>query len=218
MSKKADNEIKCDELTIDYISIANFFIDVINDIYKRHREIIGWKWIENLVKPSEELLQKATNDQNMCYWSFERVNGRANDVISLIDLKDEPDFCTFALSTLRNTRARIKGFLEDALLDYPDYELDMYNEILDDYYNNMDYYEDAVDKYTHIMYIRSTVNLGLCHNIDHYYDLLSEKYFNEVRDENYRILDEIVSLIKKLHCFKAPEDKNAAINYARWND
>lgn len=149
----------------------------------------------------------------------ELMIGRARDVISLIDFKDEPDFCTFALSTLRNTRARIKGFLEDALLDYPDYELNKYDNILDDYYNDMDYYESAVDKYTHIMYIRTNVNLGLCYDIDHYYELLSEKYFDEVRDENYRILDEIVSLIKNLYGFKAPEDQSGNfINNSRWND
>ena len=218
MSKKTDNKINSDDLTIDYITIAEFFIDVITDIHDCQYEITGWKWRENSVKPSEELLQKANKDYDRCYWSFERAYDRARDVICLIDLKDEPDFPTFALSNLRNTRARIKDFLEDALLDYPDYQLNKYDDILEDLYNEMEHYHGAVDKYTHITYIRTNVNLGLCHNIDHYYELLAEKYFDGVRDENHRILEEIVRLIKQLYGFKPPKDKSDMYtSFDRWN-
>ena len=216
MNKKTT--IKYDELTVDYITIAKFFIDVINDIHDCQNEITCWKWRENPVRPSDELLQKANKDHNECYWSFQRAYYRAEDVISLIDLKDEPDFPTFALSNLRNVRARIKGFLKDSELDYPDYELSKYDDILDDFFNDMKHYPNAVDKYTHIIYVRSNVNLGLCHDIDHLYDLLAEKYFEEVRDENYRILDEIVRLIKQLYGFKPPKDKSDTyISHVRWN-
>ncbi len=203
---------------INYIEIAEFFMDIINDIHKQQNEITGWKWREQ-EKPSDELLKQAEQDHSDCYWSFDRAFDRARDVISLIDFKDEPDFSYFAISNLRNTKSRIENFLKDALLKYPDYQLDKYDDILEDYYNTMEHYEDAVMKYTNIDYLRTNVNLGICHDVDHHYTLLAEKYFDDIREENYAILDKIVELVKQLYGFKAPIDKSDRfVRYDRWND
>ena len=206
------------DFDIDYIEIANYFMDIINDIHKIQNKITKWKWRDE-PQPSEELLKKAKEDYSSYYWSFDRAYDRAKDVIDLIEFKNETDFAYFALSNLNNTKARIEGFLKDALLEYPNYNLNKYDNILKDYYNKMDSYEDAVMKYTNIDYIRTNVNLGLCHDIDHQYDLLSAKYFDGIREENYKILDEIVALVKQLYGFKPPTDKkDTFIRYDRWND
>ena len=205
-------------MEINYIEMVQYFCDIINDISRVQGDIEYWKWHEK-EEPSEELMKKAKQDSSDCYWSFERAFDRARDVAKLIEFKDEPDFPSFALSNLNNTKSRIEGFLKDALLDYPDYDLNKYDDILVDYYKTMPDYEDAVMKYTHIEYLRTNVNLGLCHDIDHHYTLLAEKHFDDVREENYAILDEIVKLVKQLYGFKPPTDKkDNFLKYERWND
>ena len=203
---------------IDYVEMAEFFMDIINDISKKQNEITGWKWRETQ-KPSDKLLKAAKKDYYDAYASFDRAYYRARDVIDLIEFKDESDFASFALANLNNTKSRIEHFLEKALLEYPDYQLNRYDSILKDYYSKMDYCDGAVSKYTNIHYLRTNVNLAICHNIDHQYTLLAKKHFDDVRSENYAILDEIVKLVKQLYGFKAPEDKSHNfISYERWSD
>lgn len=206
-------------MEINYVEMVDYFCDIINSISRVQNDITGWKYREK-AEPSQELIKKAEKDSSDCYWSFDRAYYRARDVAELIDLKDEPDFASFALANLNNTKSRIEGFLKDAELDYPDYDLNKYDDILVDYYKSMHEYSGAVMKYVHIGYLRSAINLGLCHEIDNCYTLSAEKYFDDnVREVNYAILDEIVQLVKKLYGFKPPIDKkDYFVRYDRWND
>ena len=204
-------------MIIDYREIAEYYMDIISDIKKVQDKVTGWKWREE-PKPSEEMLKKAKEDNSSCYWSFERAFDRANDVISLIDLKDEPDFATYALGNLRNTKSRIAHFLQDACLTYPDYDLNKYDNILEDFYNKMEHHEGATSKYYSINYIRVNINLGICHDIDHHYLLLND-FDDEIKEKDMKTLDKIVELVKQLYGFKAPTDKkDRFVSYYRWND
>lgn len=83
----------------------------------------------------------------------------------------------------------------------------------------MDYHDKATMKYTHIEYLRTNINLGICHDIDHCYELLSSDCLSEVLDKekNFEILDEIVKLVKQLSGFKAPDDKKSSyVYFNRW--
>ncbi|MBO5476385.1 MAG: hypothetical protein J6A15_01360 [Clostridia bacterium] len=204
-------------MIIDYCEIAQYYMDIINDIGNMQNKITGWKWREE-PEPSEELLKKAKKDSSDCYWSFERAFDRAKDVQELIEFANEPDFATYALGNLRNTKSRIEGFLEDACLTYPEYDLNKYDNILEDFYNAMEHYEGATSKYYNINYIRTNINLGICHDVDHHYSLLSD-FDDEIREKDTKILDEIVELVKQLYGFKAPTDKKSNfVNYYRWNN
>lgn len=101
-------------------------------------------------------------------------------------------------------------------LEYPKYDLNKYDNILEDYYNNLDFNEDACNKYLHITYLRSNINYGICGDIDHCYELYLSKNFDDIREENYQILDEIVVLVKKLYGFKEPDKDDKSIKYERW--
>ena len=206
-------------MKIDYIEIADYFCSIINGISEVQSKITCWKWSEE-PEPTVDLLNKAKNDNSNCYWSFERAFNRAKNVKRLIEFENEPDFASFALDNLRNTQSRIEHFLKDSELEYPDYDLHKYDYILKDYYEKMYYYDNATMKYTHIEYLRTNINLGICHDIDHCYELLSSDHLSDVQDreKNFQILDEIVKLVKQLYGFKAPADrKNNYINYNRWN-
>ncbi len=88
------------------------------------------------------------------------------------------------------------------------------------YYEKMNYDDNATMKYTYIEYLRTNINLGICHDIDHCYKLLSSNYLSDVqyREKNFQILDEIVKLVKQLYGFKAPTNKKSSyINFNRWN-
>ena len=207
------------ELEINYIEMVDHFCNIMNDITKIQSEITGWKWREKS-KPDNELLKRAEKDNSACYWSFDRGYYRAQDVKKLIEFKDEPDFPCYALSNIRDAKARIENFLEDSCLTYPDYDLNKYDSILEDYYNKeMLVYQDASSKYTHLTYLRTNINLGICHDIDHCYELLNEDCLNNLcnKEEQYLILDEIVKLVKQLYGFKPPKLKDDNfVKYERW--
>lgn len=95
-------------------------------------KIINWKWHEE-PEPTEDLLKKAKNDKYNCHASFDRAFYRARDVKNLIDFENEVDFASFALNNLRDTESRIKYFLKECELEYPDYDLHKYDNILIDY-------------------------------------------------------------------------------------
>lgn len=203
-------------MRINYIQLVDFFIDIINDIHKTQYEITGWRWKENPVRPSEELLKKAKSDESTFDITLDKAFDLLRDVKELIDLQNQNDFESFALSNLRNAKSRIKDVLEKGQLDYLDYDLDKYDHILEDFYRYMNYSESSVDKYRHIIYLRTQVNLGLCHDIDNIYELLYGKYFKDYKD-SISILDEIVELVKQLHGFVPPTDKeDKFVNYYRW--
>lgn len=204
-------------MKINYIQLVDFFTDIINDIRKKQYEITGFYWKKNSVRPSEELLEKARSDELSFDITLDKAFDLLRDVKELIDLQNQNDFESFALSNLRNAKLRIENVLKNGELDYPDYDLDKYDHILEDFYHYMNYCESSVDKYRHITYLRTQVNLGLCHDIDNIYELLNEKYFEDFKDSNVSILDEIVELIKQLHGFIPPTDKeDKFVNYYRW--
>lgn len=204
-------------MLINYLQLVDFFTDIINDIQKKQYDIIGWSWKENPVRPSEELLEKAKSDQSNFNITLDKALDLLRDVRELNDLQFQNDFEPFALSNLRNAKSRIEDVLESGQLDYPDYDLDKYDHIIEEFYDLMHYDESSVNKYRHIIYLRTQVNLGLCHDIDNIYELLNEKYFEDFKDSNISILDEIVELVKQLHGFIPPRDKeDKFVNYYRW--
>ena len=87
-----------------------------------------------------------------------------------------------------------------------------------DYYDTLEYDDGAVSKYTYLTYLRTNINLALCHDIDDQYDLLNKKCFDDIREENYQILDEIVELVKKLYGFKVPSDEEDKYLNERWKE
>lgn len=202
-------------LKINYSDMVNYYKDIINDIHNVQSKISNWKWRDE-PEPSKELLESADKDYIDCYASFDRAYYRLIDVIELIEFENESDFKYYALNNIRDAKYRIKHFLEDAQLKYPKYNLDKYDNILEEYYNKLEFNEDAYDKYLYITYLRSNINLGICHNINHCYELYSDKHFDDIREENYRILDEIVTLVKQLYGFKEPCKNDNSIKYERW--
>ena len=200
-------------MKINYLEMVDYYKNIIDNIRSIQGKIINWKW-NGESEPSEELLENANKDSMDCYASFDRAYYRLCDVMELIEFEDEPDFQAYALENIRGAKYRIKHFLDDAKLEYPKYDLNQYDDILEDYYDNMDFNENAYDKYLNITYLRSNINLGICHDIDYCYELYASKHFDDIREENYRILDEIVVLVKKLYGFKEPS-KGDIIN-ERW--
>ena len=95
------------ELEINYIEMVDHFCNIMNDITNIQSEITGWKWREKS-KPDNELLKRAEKDNSACCWSFDRGYYRAQDVKKLIEFKDEPDFPCYALSNIRDAKARIE--------------------------------------------------------------------------------------------------------------
>ena len=202
-------------MKINYSDMVDYYKYIINNIHRVQGKILNYKWNDE-PEPAEELYENADKDYMDCYASFDRAYYRLSDVENLIEFENESDFKYYALNNIRDAKYRIKHFLEDTRLEYPKYDLNKYDTILEDYYNNLDFNEDACNKYLYITYLRSNINYGICSDIDHCYELYSSKNFDDIREENYQILDEIVVLVKKLYGFKEPDKDDKSIKYERW--
>lgn len=198
-------------VNINYMEMANYYQDIISDIKDVQSKISNWKWKDE-PEPSEELLKKADKDYIDCYASFDRAYYRLGDVENLIDFENESDFKCYALNNIRDAKYRIEHFLEDARLEYPKYDLNKYDSILEDYYNNIDFNENAYDKYLNITYLRTNINLGICYDIDHCYELFDDDLTYD-KQKNYKILNQIVELVKQLDGFQFKDQK-----HDRWKD
>lgn len=196
---------------INYMEMANYYKDIINDISRVQGKISNWKWNDE-PEPSEELLKKADKDYMDCYASFDRAYYRLADVENLIEFENKSDFKYYALNNIRDAKYRIEHFLDNAQLKYPKYDLNKYDNILEEYYSKLDFNENAYDKYLNINYLRSNINHGICHDIDHCYQLFDDDLTYD-KQKNYKILNQIVELVKQLDGFRFEDQK-----HDRWKD